>query len=107
MLETVFGEATAYALLTKPSTRTSCASHFCGICRQNRELTSGLEPLCCSLRVITQALQGVARTCKCHISKPFSLLRFAGCCTVLRSRWYQCGIRSRLMALLQSPCNRD
>src|SRR5215207_11227030 len=51
MLETVFGEATAYALLTKPSTRTSCASHFCGICRQDREPTSGLEPLTCSLRV--------------------------------------------------------
>src|SRR5215210_2597890 len=34
--------------------RFSCKS------RQNREPTSGLEPLTCSLRVIGQALQGVA-----------------------------------------------
>ena len=32
-------------LLTKPSTRTSCASRFYGICRQNEKPTSGLEPL--------------------------------------------------------------
>jgi integrase len=59
-----------------------------------REPTSGLEPLTCSLRVITQVLQGVARACNSRIPKPFSLLRLAECCTVLRSRWYQSGINS-------------
>ena len=49
--------------------------------------------LTCSLRVITQALQGVAQECKSRISKPFSILRVAACCTVLCSRWYQSGIR--------------
>jgi hypothetical protein len=38
-------ESTADVLLTKPSIRTSCASHFYGICRYKREPTSGLEPL--------------------------------------------------------------
>ena len=33
------------------------------------EPTSGLEPLTCSLRVITQALQGCAGGCKSRISK--------------------------------------
>src|SRR5215212_4853575 len=43
----------------------------------------------CSLRVITQALQGCAQDCKCRISKPVTFLRLAECCTVLRSRWCQ------------------
>jgi hypothetical protein len=47
-----------------------------------------------SLRVITQALQGCAQACKSRISKPVSFLCFAECCTVLRSRWYQSGVRS-------------
>jgi hypothetical protein len=63
------------------------------------EPTSGLEPPSCSLRVITQALQGCAGGCKCRIFKLFSLLRFAACCTVLRSRWYQSGINSPPCAL--------
>jgi hypothetical protein len=42
--------------------------------------------------VITQALQGVAQTCKSPISKGVSFLYLAECCTVLRSRWYQSGI---------------
>jgi hypothetical protein len=45
-----------------------------------------------SLRVITQALQGCAGGCKCHISKGISLLCLAARCTVLLSRWYQSGI---------------
>ncbi len=49
-----------------------------------------------SLRVIIHTLQGFARACKCPISKGFSLLRFAPCCTVLRSRWRQRGIRMSL-----------
>src|SRR5215216_3610524 len=57
-----------------------------------REPTSGLEPLYCSLRVISQALHGVARSCKSRISRRLSLLCLASCCTVLRSRWYQDGI---------------
>jgi hypothetical protein len=56
------------------------------------EPTSGLEPLTCSLRVIHQALQGVAQPCNSPISRRFSLLWVAACCTVLRSRWYQSGI---------------
>jgi hypothetical protein len=65
---------------------------FLRLLQAKREPTSGLEPLTCSLRVITQALQGVAQLCKSRIPKPVSFLRFAPCCTVLRSRWYQSGI---------------
>src|SRR5215211_3325767 len=50
-----------------------------------------------SLRVIHQALQGLAQDCKSRISKRLSLLRVAACCTVLRSRWYQSGINIALM----------
>jgi hypothetical protein len=45
------------------------------------------------LRVIGQVLQGFAWGCRCRISKPVSILRFAASCTVLRSRWYQSGIK--------------
>jgi hypothetical protein len=71
-----------------PDLRFTCKS------QQNEEPTSGLEPLTCSLRVITQALQGCAGDCKSRISKLVSFLRIAPCCTVLRSRWYQCGIKT-------------
>ena len=47
-----------------------------------------------SLRVISQTLQGFARTCKSRISKPDSILWFALCCTVPRSRWCQSGVRN-------------
>src|SRR5919106_2971887 len=47
----------------------------------------------CSLRVITQALQGIARTCKTRVFRRLCLLRLTACCTVLRSRWYQSGIK--------------
>jgi hypothetical protein len=63
--------------------------YLCGM----REPTSGLEPLTCSQRVIIQALQGFADGCKTRIPRPISCLRFALCCTVLRSRWYQNGIK--------------
>jgi hypothetical protein len=46
------------------------------------------------LRVIGHAWQGCAGGCKSPIPKRLSLLRVAACCTVLRSRWYQNGIRS-------------
>src|SRR5215210_2189770 len=58
----------------------------------------------CSLRVIIHVLQGLAEVCKPRISKPVSFLRFAVCCPVLRSRWYQSGI-NRGKALSQS-CSR-
>jgi hypothetical protein len=58
----------------------------------SREPTSGLEPLNCSLRVIRQALQGVAQACKHRTSEPYSLLCFAPCGIVLRSRWCQSGV---------------
>jgi hypothetical protein len=61
-----------------------------------RTRTAGLI----SLRVCGQGLQEVARVCKSLIAKRLSLLRFALCCTVLRSRWYQSGIRSRWMVPL-------
>src|SRR5215212_1696128 len=61
----------------------------------------------CSLRVITQALQGVAEACKSRISKPFALLWFAACCTVLRSRWYQIGIKTSVSySLIAGPMTR-
>ncbi len=87
-------ESTAYVLLTKPSTRTSWECRFYRFCRKNEEPTSGLEPLTCSLRVIHQALQGFAGGCKCRIFRGVSFPCLAACCTVLRSRWYQSGIRS-------------
>ena len=59
---------------------------------QNKEPTSGLEPLTCSLRVIIRVLPSVAGVCKIRIFKQFSLLRLAVCCTVSRSRWCQSSV---------------
>jgi hypothetical protein len=59
-----------------------------------KEPTSGLEPLSCSLRVIIQALQGLAQGYKCP---PVSYLGLALCCTVLRSRWCQSGVNITLI----------
>ena len=42
-----------------------------------------------SLGVIIRALQVFARACNSRISRRFSLLQLAPCCTVLRSRWCQ------------------
>jgi hypothetical protein len=50
-----------------------------------------------SLRVIGQALQECAGACKSRISKPVSFLCFVLCCTVLRSRGYQNGIKRSLV----------
>src|SRR5215204_2749546 len=61
---------------------------------EKREPTSRLEALTCSLRVITQALQEFAGVCKCRVSRGVFILYLAACCTVLRSRWYQSGIRT-------------
>jgi hypothetical protein len=80
-------------LLPNPPTRTLRLLRFNGICRENKEPTSGLEPLTCSLRVIHQALQGYAGDCKCRIFRGVSFPCLAECCTVLRSRWYQSGIK--------------
>jgi hypothetical protein len=46
-----------------------------------------------SLRVIGHVLLGFAGACKLRMDKLFSLLSVAACCTVLRSRWYQIGIK--------------
>jgi hypothetical protein len=43
-----------------------------------------------------QALQGFAQECKSRISRPVSFLCIAVRCTVLRSRWYQSGIKPHL-----------
>jgi hypothetical protein len=56
----------------------------------------------CSLRVITQVLQGCAEDCKSRIFRGVSFLRVAACCTLLRSRWYQSGVRSRSLSLVLS-----
>jgi hypothetical protein len=65
--------------------------------RDKREPTSGLEPLTRSLRVIHQALQECARDCKCRIFRGVSFPCLAACCTVLRSQWYQSGIKRPLL----------
>src|SRR5829696_8642878 len=57
----------------------------------DREPTSGLEPLSCSLRVIHHMLQGCAGACKCRIFRGVSF----PCCVLHRiafpvvSEWYQ------------------
>jgi hypothetical protein len=56
-------EATADVLLTKSPMFWSEAFCFYGFCRKEREPTSGLEPLTCSLRVMHQTLQGFAWGC--------------------------------------------
>src|SRR5918999_4162215 len=61
---------------------------------KSREPTSGLEPLTCSLRVITQALQGCAGDCECRICRGDFFLRLAECCTVLRTLWCQSGVNA-------------
>jgi hypothetical protein len=98
LLENRFGEFTAALLL--PILRCSCRrfSDFYGICRENKEPTSGLEPLTCSLRVIGHVLQGCAGACNTRIDKRRSLLLLAVSCTVLRSRWYQSGINITLVS---------
>src|SRR5215203_7360418 len=64
------------------------------------EPTSGLEPLTCSLRMISQALQWCAQECKSRIPRRLPLLGVAACCTALRSRWYQSGINIKVVSLL-------
>jgi len=61
----MFGEPSPF-ILDSPANR-----------NKNEEPTSGLEPLTCSLRVIHQALQGLAGVCKSPISKGFSFLQVA------------------------------
>ncbi len=46
-----------------------------------------------SLRVIGHALQGFAQACKSRIFRGVSFPCLAQCCAVLRSRWYQSGIK--------------
>ena len=61
-----------------------------------------------SLRVITHALQGCAEGCNTRIFKRFPLLRVAECCTALRFRWYQSGIkRPPVMHRGRYPTNRS
>jgi hypothetical protein len=47
----------------------------------------------CSLRVIGHVLQGCAENCKCRLFRGVSFPCLAECCTVLRCRWYQSGIK--------------
>jgi hypothetical protein len=59
---------------------------------ESRRADSNRLPLL-QLRVIIQVLQGFAQTCKPRIGKPVSCLGLAPCCTVLRSRWCQSGVK--------------
>jgi hypothetical protein len=60
-----------------------------------------------SLRVCGQPLQGFAQGSKYRIPKRLSFLCLALCCTVLRSRWYQSGIkRSDSYSLMAGPMTR-
>jgi hypothetical protein len=60
-----------------------------------------------SLRVIGQGLQRFAGGCKCRIFRGVSFPCLAACCTVLRSRWYQIGIkRSDSYSLTSGPMAR-
>jgi hypothetical protein len=52
---------------------------------KNKEPTSGLEPLTCSLRVCGQGLLGVAQVCKSRIDKGFSVLCIAHYCRLLHA----------------------
>ena len=56
-----------------------------------------------SLRVILRALRGFARPCKSLISRPVPVPCLAPRCPVLRSRWYQSGIRRALRRLRPRP----
>jgi hypothetical protein len=67
-------------LLAKPPTPTSRALRFCGVCRKNREPTSGLEPLSCSLRVCGQWLLSVAGVCISRITTRFFVPSIAYYC---------------------------
>jgi hypothetical protein len=60
-----------------------------------------------SLRVRIHALQGLAQACKPRIDKPVSLPWLARCCTVLRSRWCQSGVRCPAITSCQSLCKPD
>jgi hypothetical protein len=68
---------------------------------------SGLEPLYCSSRVISQALQGFATLSKPPISRRLSLLWVAACCAVLRSRWCQSGVNNVLAAPVRATRSAD
>jgi hypothetical protein len=57
------------------------------------------------LRVIIHALHGFARGCKSPISKPVSFLCFATCCTILRSRWCQSGVKSPWITRRRLSCD--
>jgi hypothetical protein len=62
--------------------------------KESRRADSNRLPLL-QLRVIIHVLQGFARACKCSISREFSFLCLATCCTLLRSRWCQSGVNRR------------
>jgi hypothetical protein len=86
--------STAYVLLTKPPMFWSEAFRFLQVLQVKKradERTRTADLL--QVRVIGRALQRLARACKSRISRRHSLLWVAGCCTVLRSQWYQRGIK--------------
>ena len=72
--------------------------------KKMREPTSGLEPLTCSLRVIHHVLQGLAWGCKSRIFRALCLPCLAAWCTVLRSRWYQSGVKRQRITHRGASC---
>jgi hypothetical protein len=73
---------------------------------KSRRADSNRLPLL-QLRVMHQALEGFAWSCNSRISKPLSFPWFAVCCTVLRSRWCQSGVRSSWITRRGFLCNPD
>ena len=69
---------------------------FRGVCRKNKQPTSGPEPLTSSLTSDNSNVAVVYRGLQIpHIQRGFLSLPCA-CCTVLSSRWYQSGIKDAL-----------
>ena len=84
-----------------PSSMIVGSTLFIGFARKTESRRADSTAFLLQLRVIHQRLQGVAEACKSRISRRVSILWFAACCTVLRSRWYQSGVKSTRVHFVQ------
>jgi hypothetical protein len=93
--------------VTEKSTALPCRENSAYLRRLERadERTRTADPT--SLRVIIHALHGFAQGCKFPILKPVSVLCISLCCTVLRSRWCQSGVRSPCFTRRRFLCKLD
>ena len=71
-----------------PYLRLSCK------CRKNERADERTRTADLLITSDHSGVAGVAGGCKCRIFRGVSFLWVAECCTVLRSRWYQSGIRT-------------